>query len=262
MSRAHTPRMTLNQAQSALRLQTQVGFYDTQQAARDIDRPTPSVHKATLQIAIGTHTEAGIKAAAYDKSTGEWKARVSGGRRTEFGRHLLYDHHVDQSGMPLGRRRQQSNFFITLNTNKRKFDEIRDVQAMEHAIDVCFKRSVYEILKFGPAHPITYAGDADIADLVVDKVEVKAGIERGPVTGALHAHLYLTITHWSQLQIDVPRMQFLFKEAYNSKAVTRIPDKARIAVKVELQSQTDWGQIISHYLAKQVAAEAPMTITI
>ncbi len=247
--------MTLADAQNILRQQTQLGFYDAAAAQRDVSRPTPSASKATLQVAIGTHTADGIKAAASDKATGEWKARVNGGRRTTFGAHTLYDHHVDQTGNPLGRRKQQSNFFMTLNTNKRKFDEVRDINAMQFALDKVFKTNVYEILKFGPAHPNTYAGDGDFPEDVVEKVEVKAGIERGPVTGALHAHLYLTITHWSQLQIDVPRMQFLFKEAYNSKAVTKMTDKGRLAVKVELQPQTDWGQIISHYLSKQVATD-------
>lgn len=85
---------------------------------------------------------------------------------------------------------------------------------------------------------------------MIEKIEVKAGIERGPVTGALHAHAYLTITHSSQIQVDVKRLQFLFKEAYNSKARTKIAHGKQIAVKVELQSQTDWGQILAHYLSK------------
>jgi hypothetical protein len=248
--------MSLDAARELLRRQqVQLGHYDAAMAERDRRRPTPSASKATLQVAIGTHSEDGIKAAAYDKATGEWKARATGGRRTQFGSHTLYDHHVSQTGQPLGRRKQQSNFFMTLNTNKRKFDEARDTDAMSHAIDEIFRKRVFDILKFGPAHPDTYGGDGSIADEVVEKVEVKAGIERGPVTGALHAHLYLTITHWSQLQIDVPRLQFLFKEAYNAKALTKMTDKGRLAVKVELQPQTDYGQIIAHYLSKQVAAD-------
>lgn len=89
---------------------------------------------------------------------------------------------------------------------------------------------------------------------MVEKIEVKAGIERGPVTGALHAQAYLTITHWSQIQVDVKRLQFLFTEVYNSKVRTKIAHCKQIAVKIELQQQTDWGQIIAHYLSKQVAA--------
>jgi hypothetical protein len=248
--------MSLDAARELLRRQqVQLGHYDAAMAQRDTRRPTPSASKATLQVAIGTHSEEGIKASAYDKATGEWKARATGGRRTQFGSNTLYDHNISQTGQPLGRRKQQSNFFMTLNTNKRKFDEARDTDAMSYAIDEIFRRRVFDILKFGPAHPDTYGGDGSIADEVIEKVEVKAGIERGPVTGALHAHLYLTITHWSQLQIDVPRLQFLFKEAYNEKALTKMTDKGRLAIKVELQPQTDYGQIIAHYLSKQVAAD-------
>ena len=260
--RRAAPQLSLAEAQNILRRQqpqqVQLGFYDAAMAERDKKRETPSASKATLQVAIGTHSEEGIKAAAYDKATGEWKARITGGRRTQFGSHVLYDHHVDHTGQPLGRRKQQSNFFMTLNTNKRKFDETRDTDAMSYAINKIFKQEVFDILKFGPAHPDTYGGDGSMVNDVIEKVEVKAGIERGPVTGALHAHLYLTITHWSQLQIDVPRLQFLFKEAYNEKAVTKMTDKGRLAVKVELQPQTDYGQIIAFYLSKQVAADQPV----
>jgi hypothetical protein len=252
---AFSPPMNLALAnQLILRQQLQLGMADAAAQSRDLLRPIPTLDKATLQVAIGTHTAEGIKAAAYDKATGEWKARVSGGRRTDFGGHTLYDHHVDQTGNPLGRRRQQSNFFMTLNTNKRKFDELADTQAMAAALDAVFKARVFEILKFGPAHPGTYAADAALANEVVEKIEVKAGIERGPVTGALHAHAYLTITHWSQIHIDIKRLQFLFKEAYNSKARTKIAHGKQIAVKVELQPQTDYSQIIAFYLTKQVAA--------
>lgn len=233
-------------------IQNSLGTYDTRVADADKQRPTPTLNKATLQVAIGTHTDEGIKAAAYHKATGEWKARVTGGRRTAFGEQTLYDHNVSQTGQPLGRRKQQSNFFMTLNTNKRKFDEARDTDAMSHAIDTVFKQRVYYILWFGPKHLDTYGGDGSFADDVVEKIEVRAGIERGPVTGALHAHLYLTITHWSQLQIDIPRLQFIFKEAYNEKAIHKMTDKGRLAIKVELMPQTDFGQIMASYLSKSV----------
>lgn len=128
-----------------------------------------------------------------------------------------------------------------------------DTRAVEYAIQQCFSDQLVSILTFGPAHPDTYANDVKHADQVIEHVEVKAGVERGPVTGALHAHLYLTITHWSQLRINIPALQDLFKEAYNSRAVTKIGPRARPAVQIKLQPQTDFGQIVAHYLSKQVA---------
>ena len=61
------------------------------------------------------------------------------------------------------------------------------------------------------------------------------------------------------MQIDVPRLQALFKQEYNAKAETKISPAAKVAVKVDLQPQTDWGQIIAHYLSKQVGSTTRTT---
>jgi hypothetical protein len=154
----------------------------------------------------------------------------------------------------LGRRKQQSNLFITINTNKRRFDEVVDTEAMLRALSHCFQKEVTNVLRFGPVHQLTYGGDWQYADAVIDTVEMRACVERGPVTGALHAHLFLTINHWSHIQVDIRRLQVMFKEQlhmHSSKSV-KIPERALPAVMVKLYLQTDWGQIMAHYLTKQV----------
>ena len=244
------PRLTLAQA----RLQLQLGptdprvrpRYELQQADRESSVPT------TVAIGVGTHTAEGLKMAAYDKRTGEWKARLWGGRKMIAAPDgtTLHDHHLGKDGEPLGRRKQESNWFLTVNTNKRKFEH-QDATAVHDALDVVFKKRLYQVLTFGPKQPDTYARDAQWPDLVVEKVSVSGGVERGPVTGALHAHMHLRIVHWSQMHINVPALQLAFKEEYNSRAMSLIKGMALPSVKVELLQQSDFSQILAMYLAKQ-----------
>jgi hypothetical protein len=54
--------------------------------------------------------------------------------------------------------------------------------------------------------------------------------------------------------VDIRRLQVIFKEQFNahSSKGTKIPERALPAVMVKLYPQTDWGQIMAHYLTKQV----------
>jgi hypothetical protein len=54
--------------------------------------------------------------------------------------------------------------------------------------------------------------------------------------------------------VDIKRLQVMFKEQFNmhSSKGTKIPERALLAVMVKLYQQTDWGQIMAHYLTKQV----------
>ena len=256
-----------NMMRDQLRDRLRVPTTDTHQAARDaafyntdrVTDPALSAWQARVRprvdVAVADVSRDALAQAAYDKRTGEWKVAATGGRRTTFpgASKELHDHHIDKNGIHLGRRKQQSNYFLTINTNKRRFDEILDTRAVEYAIHKCFDERLVQALTFGPVHYDTYGEDAKWPSAVIEKVDVKAGVERGPITGALHAHLYLTITHWSQLRINVPALQDLFKEAYNAQAVTKIAPRARPSIKIELLPQTDFGQIVAHYLSKQVA---------
>jgi hypothetical protein len=244
------PKLTLAQA----RLQLQLGptdprvrpRYEPQQA--DYNNRVPT----TVAIGVGTHTAEGLKQAAYDKRTGEWKSRLWGGRKeivTDDGT-TLYDHHLDKDGKRMGRRKQESNWFLTVNTNKRKF-EYQDASAVHDALDVVFKKRLYQVLTFGPKQPDTYSRDAQWPDAVIEHVGVSGGVERGPITGALHAHMHLRVVHWSQLWINVPALQVAFKQEYNMRASAKIKDTAMPSVKVELLQQSDFSQILAMYLAKQ-----------
>mmetsp|Transcript_28324 Transcript_28324/g.65098 ORF Transcript_28324/g.65098 Transcript_28324/m.65098 type:complete len:271 (-) Transcript_28324:59-871(-) len=247
------------------RLGLQLGYRDTRvdhadQLLKDRPRPAPRSDKisSTIEVAIGSSTADGMRAAAWDKASGEWKARATGGRKTDFQTAgTKHDHNLGRDCELIGRRRQQSNFFITLNTNRRTFDEAQDPKAVQEALNACFGKKIYDILTFGPAHPEVYGDDSLHPNEFVEKIEVRAGVERGPVTGALHCHAYVTIAHWSQIRINKLALQGLFKQAYNQAAsagLGQIPMRALPACKIELQAQTDSGHIVAHYLSKQVNA--------
>jgi hypothetical protein len=245
------------------RLGLQLGYRDRRvdQADQQLQerRVPPRADKISskIEVAIGSSTADGMRAAAWDKASGEWKARATGGRRDNFNAAgTKHDHNLGRDCELIGRRRQQSNFFITLNTNRRKFDEAQDPKAVQQALNACFGKQIYDILTFGPAHPDVYAEDALFPNEFIEKIEVRAGVERGPVTGALHCHAYVTIAHWSQIRINKLALQGLFKETYNEHASAgkgQMPLKSLPACKIDLMPQTDWGQIVAHYLSKQVA---------
>lgn len=255
--------LTLTQARERLvkRARLQASYVPDKFAKQDVYSVAPSAPAGTSQVtlAIGAHTSEGLRSSAYDKRTGEWKARVWGGRKTDFEAPnvrvpKLYDHHLDKEGKPMGRRKQESNFFITINTNRRTFGAT-DMEACAAAVRLCFGPQVYEQLRFGP-RDASYEPDRQWPQAVVEHVRVTGGVERGPQTGSLHAHVHCRIVHWTQLQIDVRRLQYFFKEAYNARAEAKIPPKALPSVQVKLMQQSDWNAIIAEYLAKSVAQAA------
>lgn len=254
-----TSRLTLREARQRL-LQAQLGRGGARRDGSSVvDQPTPSTLAASMprtqlsvQVAVGAHTAQGMQAAYHDKRTGEWKVRATAPRRTGFGAQTLYDHNLGRLGEQLGRRKQESYLFITINTNKRRFNETVDTAAMNYAIERCFREDAHAILRFGPKHPGVYGDDAKWPGDVIESMSAQAGVERGPRTGALHAHIWFKIVHWSQLQVDRAALQALFKESYNHMAETKIPPRGLPAVHIELLEQTDYGTIMAHYLSKQM----------
>jgi hypothetical protein len=126
--------------------------------------------------------------------------------------------------------------------------------ACDQAVRACFGPKLYECLTFGPRN-VEYEEDAKWPQGVIEHVRVVGGIERGPLTGSLHAHVHCRIVHWSQIQIAVKRLQNWFKQEYNARAHAKIPEKALPSIQVKLLQQSDWNAIIADYLSKSVALQ-------
>lgn len=127
----------------------------------------------------------------------------------------LYDH-IDTSE---ARRKQESNLFITVNTNK-GFDE--DTPEQNNAVEEALRRTLAQmnnaatfavLLKFGPVHPQNYGNDK-YSD-VVESIEWQARVEVGEKYHRIHAHIWMTIHHYSQVQLNVHMMMMLVKQLYN-----------------------------------------------
>jgi hypothetical protein len=182
--------------------------------------------------------------------------------------------YVDHKDPTQARRKQESNFFLTINSNK-PFDPSDNrieagalgiaVDGMEHMLKVLAKDAVLATyLKFGPKNE-EYAKDK-YAD-VIHSVNWNAAVERGDKLHRVHAHVWLTITHYSQVQINVQMLMYLARAAYNdyvskSGLVYAIKDSITLQmqdmpyVHVKLLPQSDWTSVMRNYIHKGMAAAA------
>lgn len=159
------------------------------------------------------------------------------------------------------RRKQESNFFITINTNKvvaadgaseRSFYEV-GVLAMKQMLEsLAQDRHIATYLKFGPKDD-AYSGD--LYGDVVQSVDWNSSVETGPDKNRLHAHIWMTITHFSQVQINVPLLMQIAKRSYNAA----LPSETRwnalrltsnVYVHVKLLPQSDWTDVMRSYIHK------------
>lgn len=154
------------------------------------------------------------------------------------------------------RRKQESNFFITLNPNKAPNDddigvaEAHMVQMLKHLAD---ERTISTYLKFGPVKD-EFRNDK-YAD-VIDHVEWKSNVEIGPQQGRQHTHIWLTVHHYSQIQINPQMMQHQAKISYNQGFARghHLRISKRPYIHVKLLPQSDWTDIMRGYLHKGMMA--------
>lgn len=159
------------------------------------------------------------------------------------------------------RRKHESNFFITLNTNRYIGDGVppRLAQEAKQAVVTALERlsddaSICTYLKFGPKSK-HYQHDKYVD--VISKVEWEAAVETGENLQRLHCHIWLTVHHASQIQINMPVMQKMFKDFYN----TRAPQSLRIVrgkpyIQVKLLPSSDWATVMKQYIHKGMRAVA------
>lgn len=169
-------------------------------------------------------------------------------------------HYYDERDQDQPRRKIESNFFITLNTNRQfRKDDAQMYQAgmraMEQTLaELAKDRTIKRYLKFGPKSA-WYA--ADRYDDVVQSVEFTGRAETGEVYERLHVHIWLTIKHFSQLQIDMKMMQRVFKELYNAR-IEQSGDPRSYSwkigrqpyIQVKLLPTSDWAMVLQQYIQK------------
>ena len=155
------------------------------------------------------------------------------------------------------RRKHESNFFITINTNKAMtglgVEADLAKRCVKETLDyIAETRNICGIIKFGPKS--THYQD-DRFDDVIESMEWNAAVETGEKRDRLHAHVWLTLHHYSQVQVNMPMLARMFKQQYNERVkgyglgkslqISRQP-----YVNVKLLPTSDWAQVIHGYMRK------------
>jgi len=169
----------------------------------------------------------------------------------------------------LPRRKHESNFFITLNTNRSLTEEANApaaVQACADAIDELSQEGqICKFIKFGPKDS---SFRNDVFSEVITKIEWEAAVETGEKRNRLHAHIWLTAYHFSQIQINMPVIQMMFKDAYNRHCANKGCENMQVGrtkkgigrakpfVAVKLLPSSDFTHVLRRYMVKGMASSS------
>lgn len=155
------------------------------------------------------------------------------------------------------RRKQESNFFITINPNQvygsehSELAKSRFYRALQHLSE---NETLARILKFGPKDR-HYLNDK-AHDVILPGIDWKASVETGEKQNRMHAHIICYITHYSQIQIDPKMLQYEFRAAFNDglDMGDRLVLKDPPYVQVKMLPQSDWTTIMRQYIRKGMEA--------
>ena len=153
----------------------------------------------------------------------------------------------------LPRRKQETNFFLTINTNQCPTSPADFNQVMA-ALDAMNKHIAREevmagYIKFGPCHP-NYANDK-WADVILE-LSSKWTSEIGPKLGRAHSHGLVTFSHCSQIQVAPKLLQQVAKDAFNQALPPTSPHRlTRLPyVHAKLLQQSGFHEIVKNYIHK------------
>jgi uncharacterized protein YwqG len=103
---------------------------------------------------------------------------------------------------PKSKRNRRSNFFLTLNTNKKFNPHSEEYQVFNNK----FKQSLNEIYDdIGNYLKIKEAGATYDENVIV--VDIESGTEIGPKTGSAHSHTIISVKHNTLVQLDYEKMK-------------------------------------------------------
>ena len=172
--------------------------------------------------------------------------------------------YTDHKDPTLPRRRQESNFFVTINTNKSLLGDEYELgtRHLENVLSYLGTDAVVaSFLRYGPKNE-QYMEDR-YAD-VVNAIEWRSCIETGPNKNRLHAHICLTITHYSQIQLNSQVLMHLTKKVFNDPTInpnnkynlkplgsrSNLYISKQPYVNIKLLPQTNWTDIMRQYIHK------------
>lgn len=161
----------------------------------------------------------------------------------------------EPSGADLPRRLEESNFFITINTNKAPTAHGVTAEAAGEAAANAMEITLQNISRFiefgkGPRGDPEF--ENDIFNAVVQDVEWLPSVEMGPTLQRVHTHTSMRLLHYSQLRVNPRWLQEVFKEAWNTQWRAGHPMimDGMPYVDVKLRQQVNAHEITIQYAAK------------
>jgi hypothetical protein len=226
----------------------------------------------TQHVSMAPSTGTGVKAKQAWKYPGGNIVRASGtlinGRyytdpKNPVSEHLgkiEKDMQGQSSDRELGtpRRKQESNFFITINPNQvwsgSSMPAALEAEAkrrFQDALDHLHKNDTFaRILKFGPKDD-HYINDK-AHDVLIPGVEWTSVVEVGEQKHRMHGHISIYMYHYSQVQINPKMLQHEFRAVFNKGLLPtdRLFIKKLPYVHVGMLKQNGWKDIMRQYLEK------------
>lgn len=217
----------------------------------------PMVRRIRKESVLATTSHANFKATAHDvKSRGNWRYKNGVIERAPSVT-INGKRYTDPKSPGEARRKQESNFFLTINTNKYVGGGNAGLltvgqKALKKTLEVLGKEEVIcSYLKYGPKDPV-YSDDRH-AD-VIRNIDWKAAVEVGPNLDRLHAHAWITIQHYSQIQLNPHTIAFLtireFNAALGNDSNHPLYLDSLPYVHIKLLPQSDFTDIMRQYLHK------------
>ncbi len=166
--------------------------------------------------------------------------------------HLDIAKYNDHNDTTLARRKHESNLLITMNTNRQYKDaDLQEATGAMHAALTALSRdeAICSMLVFGPKNREHYKDDK--YDDVIEGIAWKACVEVGDVKKRLHAHIHMTVDHFSQIQVSAPILARMFTKEFNSRVSANNRIVGKPYVNVKLLASTDFSEIVKRYIGKQ-----------
>lgn len=163
------------------------------------------------------------------------------------------------AGDPKPRRLQESNFFITINPNKKFAETDAHIAAgvMWRVCEELFsKENVWKLILLGPKDPDVYA--SDIYEDVLRSIQCTPTVEVGEIKGRMHSHIIVEVEHFSQVQINLPILRASYKECYNRYGAAHgMKMKSASYFKVDMIPQSNWAKVSKQYVKKALQQQQP-----
>jgi hypothetical protein len=117
-----------------------------------------------------------------------------------------------KAGSKPTKKLRHSNWFITVNTNKRMVDPddpemIDTISKLTKTLEKFMKSST-----LGSMITFRWENTCWTKEFIKQVQPIQPSIEVGPVHGCIHAHFRLSIDHWCSIQLDLKRVPAFFKE--------------------------------------------------